>query len=273
MGAPVQDKIAKNGMGCTLENGSSPTGVFVTMSRSNHSCVSNVEHYFVERQGIKRLTSCRNIAAGEELCIAYIGPAEEATATRRRQLRERYGFGCTCKGCVEPAMTAQLDRLIELDAAIPALAQRPQTVHLAVSKGQELIRLLDTLQNSVASYERTYYDLFQVAVLKSSKRGQAVAFIEKVAEAAVRAYGEDDPLVARCRGLAASPAEPPQLRPDGLKIFLRCNHACWPPLCCVSRQLPATVQAMTAFPLSPVRLCANRQELAIVKTHRRAREI
>jgi hypothetical protein len=140
-----------------------------------------------------------------ECAVAYVGPLEEATATRRRQLRARYDFDCTCKGCVEPALTAQLDKLIDLDAAIPTLAQRPQTVHLGVAKGQELLRLLDTLQISVASFSRTYYDIFQLAVLKSSKRGQAVGFMHKAVEAGMRAYGEDDPQVARYRDLAASP--------------------------------------------------------------------
>lgn len=37
------------------------------MARANHSCMSNVEHQFVQRQGVKRLNSCRDIEAGEEL--------------------------------------------------------------------------------------------------------------------------------------------------------------------------------------------------------------
>lgn len=145
-GAPVQRKIVTNqvALASSEDDGS---GVFVTMSHSNHSCVSNVEHYFLEAQGVMLLTACRDIAANEELCIAYLYPQEVATAVRRRQLRTYWGFDCTCAGCCQPDVTAQLDKLLELDAEIPALAGQPQT-----------------------------------SVLYSSQRAQAVDLIEKAAE-------------------------------------------------------------------------------------------
>lgn len=50
-----------------MPDGADRSGIFLTMARANHSCMSNVEHQFVERQGVKRLNSCRDIEAGEEL--------------------------------------------------------------------------------------------------------------------------------------------------------------------------------------------------------------
>ena len=47
------------------------------------------------------LFTSRDVCAGEELVIDYLGAAEDAPPEeRRRSLVERYGFDCTCERCL-----------------------------------------------------------------------------------------------------------------------------------------------------------------------------
>lgn len=118
-----------------------------------------MEHY-----NLLRLQACRDIAAGKELCIPYLSSHMVATAERRRQLRANWGFDCTCAGCSDPALAAQLDKLLELHDAIPELMQRPQTLHMALTAGLELLQLFATLQSSSTAEAHVLHDLYQVAV-------------------------------------------------------------------------------------------------------------
>lgn len=51
----------------------------------------------------------RDVAAGEELCISYLGGEEEEldVQERRKRLRDTWGFECNCVNCVRDAATLQ----------------------------------------------------------------------------------------------------------------------------------------------------------------------
>jgi hypothetical protein len=76
-------------------------GLFLTMSRMNHSCRPNVNHHWSEGLRMALVFAARDIAAGEELRTTY-GPSEwMGTGGRREFLSERFAFVCDCEMCLE----------------------------------------------------------------------------------------------------------------------------------------------------------------------------
>lgn len=75
-------------------------GVWTSASYFNHSCSPNVEK---KRDGRAwRFTAGRDVRKGEELCITYLSGEERAldTDSRRKLLRNSWGFECVCDKCV-----------------------------------------------------------------------------------------------------------------------------------------------------------------------------
>ncbi|KAL2798262.1 S-adenosyl-L-methionine-dependent methyltransferase [Aspergillus keveii] len=66
----------------------------------NHSCSPNLKHG-PDEQGRMVLTSTRDIAAGEECCIAYFDLTVHVNLqARRKRTRELFTFSCTCERCL-----------------------------------------------------------------------------------------------------------------------------------------------------------------------------
>ncbi|KAF2108902.1 hypothetical protein BDV96DRAFT_652503 [Lophiotrema nucula] len=72
-------------------------GLFVKFSRINHSCRPNAGYAWNHRTGKRTLYAHRNIAAGEELSVSYIGLLS-IKAGRQSRLNT-YGFTCSCEAC------------------------------------------------------------------------------------------------------------------------------------------------------------------------------
>lgn len=81
-----------------LESG---LAVYAAASRLNHSCEANAHHGY--NPNIYRFTvhAVRDIAAGEEITISYMGgPGGYMVRSQRiDRLRTNYGFTCTCPKC------------------------------------------------------------------------------------------------------------------------------------------------------------------------------
>ena len=60
----------------------------------NHSCLPNAA-----KQDSGELRCCRSIAAGEEICTAYIADLMQPTARRQAALRSLHTFTCGCRRC------------------------------------------------------------------------------------------------------------------------------------------------------------------------------
>lgn len=74
-------------------------GVWPEASFFNHSCLPNLSK---ERHGrLWSFHTSRDVRAGEELCITYLGGDEKDFDVdgRRRRLSEEWGFVCQCRGC------------------------------------------------------------------------------------------------------------------------------------------------------------------------------
>ncbi|KAF2232256.1 SET domain-containing protein [Viridothelium virens] len=79
------------------KNHQSASAIFETVSRINHSCVPNC--HFTWNSILQMLTvhAVRDIAEGEELCVAYCELAQ--TKSHRAETLSRYGFVCDCSAC------------------------------------------------------------------------------------------------------------------------------------------------------------------------------
>ncbi|RDX47166.1 SET domain-containing protein [Lentinus brumalis] len=75
------------------------TGVARDISRANHSCNPNTHPAFDTPTLTYSLHALRPIRAGEEITITYLGNTLDQHHERQQELRELYGFTCTCKIC------------------------------------------------------------------------------------------------------------------------------------------------------------------------------
>lgn len=72
--------------------------VFLLGSRINHSCIPNI--HFANNPVLEKETfhAIRDIMAGEELTITYIGGTNRTRSQRQAEL-DKWGFRCTCLAC------------------------------------------------------------------------------------------------------------------------------------------------------------------------------
>ncbi|KAJ3401299.1 hypothetical protein HDU80_006118 [Chytriomyces hyalinus] len=102
-----------------VECNSFPTGLLLTLSLANHSCVPNCTVFQITNPTTKlthyNLWSTRAISHGEECTISYMDLVKEVhTAAERNQyLQSKFGFSCTCPRCRTLAVStgAKLDHL------------------------------------------------------------------------------------------------------------------------------------------------------------------
>lgn len=199
-------KVNRNGMSCTdVSEGRGETGLFLIMSRMNHHCLGNADHQYIPHRGVKIAVANRDIAAGEEVTISYIAYAPRDQ--RRARLAFDYGIDCTCSVCQDSELEMQLARAKELDDEIMETASSGK-IEVALRKGVALLRIYDELQFSSWSYQRTYYDLFQVAITKKKYVEKGRRFIRQAYEALLAYTGDEHhPNVQRFKALIASPQD------------------------------------------------------------------
>jgi len=75
-------------------------GIYISASFFNHSCDPNVRKEALGRGYV--FYTARDVEAGEELCISYIGGecATQGLEERRKSLKESWFFECACVRCV-----------------------------------------------------------------------------------------------------------------------------------------------------------------------------
>jgi hypothetical protein len=135
IGGSVQEKFIINGMVSTNSSASvQQTGLFVTMSRANHSCLGNTEYMFLDERRVIILVASRDIQEGEEITFSYQGC--EKPKERKEMLLDYYGFVCRCSACTNPDIEAMLLRSMELDRAIMDCA-RTRGIDQAIRDGAD----------------------------------------------------------------------------------------------------------------------------------------
>lgn len=96
-------------------------GNFPDVSRFNHDCRPNVG-FRIDEQLAHNTHAVRDIAAGEELTLAYMNPFE-TYAVRQQHILQSWGFQCTCPHCSmsEEEIRESDARLYEIDELEAAL--------------------------------------------------------------------------------------------------------------------------------------------------------
>ena len=74
-------------------------GVFLKMSRFNHSCWPNAEYFWNTDTGTRDLRAVRTVLQGEEILLDYRQPWTLTREERRNSLRENFNFDCCCIVC------------------------------------------------------------------------------------------------------------------------------------------------------------------------------
>eukprot|EP00522_Entomoneis_paludosa_P010056 CAMPEP_0172466534 /NCGR_PEP_ID=MMETSP1065-20121228/56418_1 /TAXON_ID=265537 /ORGANISM="Amphiprora paludosa, Strain CCMP125" /LENGTH=360 /DNA_ID=CAMNT_0013223361 /DNA_START=16 /DNA_END=1098 /DNA_ORIENTATION=- len=113
-----------NSLRLTGEQDEADGAVFLGFARMNHSCSSNVHHFW--RSDLQKLVlhaTC-DIAPGQELMVNY-GPTEfQDTAGRQGHLAETFGFTCQCTMCCRSSGGDGEDSIDGSDTRMRELAQR-----------------------------------------------------------------------------------------------------------------------------------------------------
>lgn len=179
--------LAKFSLNCAAleEDASCDSGLFIDFSRVNHDCVGNSHHIYDDTTGVMLLIASHDISAGSEITFSYAMHLK--SAERRLQLLVR-GFQCFCKACQTPDIAEKLDRCVELDEKMGDYVKKGRARH-AILTGKLLISIYDALQLSDALYARTYYEMYQVAILRYATQGVGIGFIRKAQEHAILLFG------------------------------------------------------------------------------------
>lgn len=135
--------------GITLDS----TGIGLTASRLNHSCVPNVYTAYNSTSGYMTVQALKPIAAGDELCTAYINGAGKLRSERHAQLN-MWGFTCTCIACADGR-----DESRRRD--IKTLMTKVEGVKKQISEGNADL--------PAAQLEQTVGDLLDLATLMSDE--------------------------------------------------------------------------------------------------------
>ncbi|KAK7018369.1 SET domain-containing protein 5 [Favolaschia claudopus] len=84
-------------------------GIFLNISRCNHSCGPNARWQWDAASFSLSLVALRPIEAGDEITVAYVPPTI-SRSERRAQLKSLYNFSCRCEFCARPAaLTSRSD--------------------------------------------------------------------------------------------------------------------------------------------------------------------
>ena len=95
---PMEDVLGNSG--AEEIDGVVRSAIYRICSRFNHTCRPSCYAAWNATLGRQTVHALRDIEAGEEVSIAYVGGAEAGVRARRRELlRGKYLFDCECSAC------------------------------------------------------------------------------------------------------------------------------------------------------------------------------
>lgn len=166
-------------------------GLFVTISRLNHSCCPNVSPSWDDQRGVAVLNVAMDVKAGEELCINYRG-VYATRDQRREELEREYHFACQCRSCSlegEALLRSERNRsrLAELDTLLNEAVDGEREGDLAwVDEIAALIR--EELLDHPAYLSQAYFNGYQLAQDQGLQKA-AQKFLQQAYEYSVLAEG------------------------------------------------------------------------------------
>jgi hypothetical protein len=179
----LTDKFNLNCLGSTDTEAASI--LCARIACANHDCDGNASHYYDETFNVKVLLSERDIQVGEEICISYTNFNDCSKSwtpeSSRAILASKWDINCPgdCF-CRQPQISQLLIRSKQLDEDIYTLASTTADSAAALRLVRELLSIHNDLHSSWISKARTYYDGFQVAIMRKSTLPEAKTFIDEV---------------------------------------------------------------------------------------------
>lgn len=175
-----QQKSDLNEVG--LGNGNS--AICLRISRANHDCKANADHWYDETFNVVILFSERDILEGEEICINYqlhTDVSENVSAqVARSVLQHKWGILCPMNCfCYDKDMENLIAKSREIDGKIMRLALQGKSIE-AFDLANQLIKNNEILGSSALNTTRTLYDGFQVGIMKKRTLKAAKLLIEKL---------------------------------------------------------------------------------------------
>lgn len=154
------------------------------ISRANHDCNANADHWCDETFNAVVLFAQRDIAEGEEICINYQlfnDISSNVSAQQSRHLlRTNWRIICAKNCfCYDKEIEKLIARSRELDRRILRLGLQGKSQQ-ALDTVNELLVNHDILGSSLLNVTRTLYDGFQVAVMNETTSKAAKTLIEKL---------------------------------------------------------------------------------------------
>lgn len=150
---------------CHSDMNSVGVGLYPIVSKMNHSCQPNTAIFF---EGIRAKTvSLRPLRQHEELTITYIELAQ-STNSRRKLLKERYGFLCDCIRCKDTESDAPLTERL-LDTYNESDEQQADSYFDRSSCSDSTIEETQCLKRAYDLYQRIYGPMHERLVNTCSK--------------------------------------------------------------------------------------------------------
>jgi SET domain len=165
-----------------MECSSSMSGLFLTISRINHDCFGNSDHFYFEHRGVQVLVARNSIASGEEVTFSYVDPLKNDKYQYRRWILPHvYGFTCRCCVCLDPDLEADMYTMKELKDEVLHYGTRGM-IDAALEKGKALVTLFDKRGMSSWDYYCAYYDLYQLTITRRQNLAEGIEYIRQAYE-------------------------------------------------------------------------------------------
>lgn len=173
--------------------------VFLLGSRINHSCIPNI--HFANNSVLEKETfhAVRDIVAGEELTITYIGGTNR-TRSQRQAALDKWGFQCTCPACDNTLQgrkrEQKRDELLALDQQLAMDMYIGGGTKKSYTKGLQIAQKMAAIQKSEGLLNRdlglSYHDAARYC-LKLRRAKMAILWAERELEVDRYCLGEDHP--------------------------------------------------------------------------------
>ncbi|KAH8589278.1 hypothetical protein B0O99DRAFT_637256 [Bisporella sp. PMI_857] len=163
--------------GYPLGPGSEVGGVFLNVSRINHSCRPNAKHNWNKKLKQQTVYALSPIAEGEEITLSYLegGASKERKAT----LKEHFHFDCRCNLCsLPPDELKKSDALITqakaLDKEIGNWDSARHNPEKVLANGKKLLDIMKEEGINDDRLPNLYWDIFQVVIMHGDQARASV---------------------------------------------------------------------------------------------------
>ena len=148
-----------------------------------------VHIHFVTNDNLKCVIASCDIPKNTEITFSYILYQTKTRNRRQELLRKGWNFQCTCKTCRNDERNSKLENVAQLDEDIEK-ATLANWIEPAFYVACDLLGLYEELQLPLQLFSRTYYDIYNIALLQGNLP-LAQTSVNRALEYAMRYYGTD----------------------------------------------------------------------------------